>query len=197
MYEYIKGIYMGISKECIVVDNNGIGYKIYSSGYTMANMPGIGEEVMLYLTQIIRQDFIGLYGFSSKKELELFNQLLTVNGVGAKASLSLLSITNVENLKKSIVLEEDKVLTKAPGIGKKIAGRIILELKDKLDIELDEEMDLQERESKISAKTLEEAKEALIALGYSEKESEKALSEIDSKTNLEDIIKECLKYLMN
>lgn len=197
MYEYIKGIYMGISREYIVVDNNGIGYKIHSSGYTMSNMPTIGEEVMLYLTQIVRQDFIGLYGFASKQELELFNHLLTVNGVGAKAALSLLSITNVENLKKAIVLEEDKVITKAPGIGKKIAGRIILELKDKLDLDLDEGMALEERESKTSAKILDEAKEALIALGYSEKESEKTLSEINSKGSLEDIIKECLKHLMN
>ncbi|CAM2781671.1 Holliday junction branch migration protein RuvA [Hathewaya histolytica] len=197
MYEYIKGTYMGINKEYIVIENGDIGYKIHSSGYTIANMPNIGEHIMLYLTQIVREDFIGLYGFGSKEELELFNKLLTVNGIGAKASLSLLSITNVENLKRAIVLEDEKLLIKAPGIGKKTAQRIILELKDKLDVNLDEGIQTDSNDIKVSSKILEEAKEALMSLGYSEKECEKALKNVEEKESLEIIIKESLKFLMN
>ncbi|GAA0780725.1 Holliday junction branch migration protein RuvA [Hathewaya limosa] len=198
MYEYIRGQYQGINKDYIVIENNGIGYKIYSSGSTMASMPQIGENIILYIIQIVRQDFIGLYGFSSKDELELFNKLLTVNGVGAKAALSLLSISNVDTLKKTIVLGEDKMITKAPGIGKKIAQRIILELKDKIELPQGaEENMLEEVTNKEDIKIIREAKEALVSLGYSEKESEKALKNIENKNNIEDIIKDCLKFLMN
>jgi len=132
MYEYIKGKYIGINKDYIIVENSGIGYKIFTSGGTMSSMPKTGEEVMLYIEQIVREDFIGLYGFDSKEELEMFKILLSINGVGARAALSLLSISRVNNLKYAIIMEDEKHICRAPGIGKKTAGRIILELKDKL-----------------------------------------------------------------
>ena len=132
MYEYIKGKYVGIVKDYVIIENNGIGYKIFSSGITMSSMPSIGEEVMLYLVQIVREDFIGLYGFISREELQMFNMLLSINGVGAKAALSLLSISRINNLKYAIMTGDEKHICRAPGIGKKTAGRIILELKDKL-----------------------------------------------------------------
>lgn len=84
MYEYIKGKYIGINKDYVIVENSGIGYKIFTSGATMSSMPKNGEEIMLYLEQIVREDFIGLYGFDSKEELEMFKLLLTVSGVGPK-----------------------------------------------------------------------------------------------------------------
>ena len=98
MYEYIKGKYMGINKDYIIIENNNIGYKIFTSGATMAEMPGINDEVMLYLEQIVREDFIGLYGFKDREELEMFKLLLSISGVGAKAALSLLSISRINNL---------------------------------------------------------------------------------------------------
>ncbi|MDP4143969.1 MAG: Holliday junction branch migration protein RuvA [Bacillota bacterium] len=200
MYEYIKGTYNGINKDYIIVENNGIGYKIFTSGSTMAKMPGIGEEVKLFLQQIVREDFIGLYGFLTMEELDMFNLLITINGVGAKASLSLLSICNVNNLKYAILTGDEKTIVKAPGIGKKIAQRIILELKDKLSND--------ELVSNISAvngsinenkndKKLAEALAALLSLGYSEKEAEKAIKNADVNDALEDIIKTCLKFLMS
>ena len=103
MYEYIKGKYVGINKDYIIVENNGIGYKIFTSGATMSSMPKAGEEIMLYLEQIVREDFLGLYGFDTKEELEMFKLLLTVGGVGPKAALSLLSISRVNNLKYAIL----------------------------------------------------------------------------------------------
>ena len=201
MYEYIKGKYMGINKDYIIIENNNIGYKIFTSGATMAEMPGINDEVMLYLEQIVREDFIGLYGFKDREELEMFKLLLSISGVGAKAALSLLSISRINNLKYAIIMEDDKHLCRAPGIGKKTAGRIILELKDKIKKEdimsgVDIQEGFEDLQPMVNTNTVGEALGALLALGYSEKEAETALKQVDKTASLEDIIKDCLKVLM-
>ncbi|ENK1243057.1 Holliday junction branch migration protein RuvA [Clostridium sporogenes] len=195
MYEYIKGKYIDMYKDYIVIENNNIGYKIYTSGSTMAKLPSIGENIMLYTEQIVREDFIGIYGFLTKDELSMFKLLLTINGVGAKASLSLLSISNVSTLKYAIKMGDEKTITRAPGIGKKTAQRIILELKDKVEIEVLE--DNQEITDKVTDdKKVLEAVAALVTLGYSEKEANKVINLCDKNNSLEQIIKEALKYLM-
>ncbi|GAA0114481.1 Holliday junction branch migration protein RuvA [Clostridium senegalense] len=195
MYEYIKGKFISINKDYVVVENNGIGYKIFTSGNTMAQMPNTSDEVKLNIIQIVRDDFIGLYGFLTKEEVEMFNLLLTINGVGAKAALSLLSICTVTNLKYAILSSDEKTITKAPGIGKKIAQRIILELKDKLDLQ--EVMETGIDETIIEMDVIHnEAFGALLALGYSEKEAEKAVKAVGKEANIEDMIKKCLRYLM-
>ena len=197
MYSYIKGTVEEIYIDSIVVENNGIGYKIFTSGATMSSMPKNGEEVQLYLEQIVREDFIGLYGFDSSEELEMFKLLLTINGVGAKAALSLLSISRVNNLKYAIMTGDEKHLCRGVGIGKKTAARIILELKDKLkpDELLDSSVGgVSGDESNIMASS--EALSALIALGYSEKEAENALKNVDKNDTVENIIKNSLKQLM-
>lgn len=199
MYEYIKGIFVGINKDYVVVDNNGMGYRIYTSGSTMAKMPKTNESVLLYIKQIVREDFIGLYGFLTKDEIEMFNLVLSINGVGAKAALSLLSICSVINLKYAIASGDEKTIVRAPGIGKKIAQRIILELKDKIHLEQSALSDLSHLSEGdlVDDRKLMEALGALISLGYSEKEAEKALKSVDKEQSLENMIKECLKYLMN
>ena len=200
MYEYIKGKYMGINKDYIVVENSGIGYKIFTSGATMSSVPECGEEVILYVEQIVREDFIGLYGFDSKEELAMFKLLLTVNGVGPKAALSLLSISRLNNLKYAIMTGDEKHICRGVGIGKKTAARIMLELKDKLqpdellDIAVDSNGD-NNGENNLMA--VSEVLSALIALGYSEKESEKVLKTIDKTETVENMIKNALKALMN
>ncbi|MBV7275314.1 Holliday junction branch migration protein RuvA [Clostridiaceae bacterium UIB06] len=197
MYEYIKGIYEGMYRDYIVIENNGVGYKIYTSGSTLAKLPKNGEEVLIYLQQIVREDFIGLYGFLTREELNMFKLFLTINGVGAKAALSLLSISNVNNLKYAILSGDEKTIIKAPGIGKKMAQRIILELKDK--IKTDELVSIENMEDNIEEKkeNVSEALEALVALGYSEKEAQKALEAVDKRDSLESIIKNSLKFLMS
>lgn len=192
---------MGINKDYIIIENNNIGYKIFTSGATMAEMPGINDEVMLYLEQIVREDFIGLYGFKDREELEMFKLLLSISGVGAKAALSLLSISRINNLKYAIIMEDDKHLCRAPGIGKKTAGRIILELKDKIKKEdimigVDIQEGFEDLQPTVNTNTVGEALGALLALGYSEKEAETALKQVDKTASLEDIIKDCLKVLM-
>ncbi|MBC2581154.1 Holliday junction branch migration protein RuvA [Clostridium sp. DJ247] len=197
MYEYIKGTYEGMTKDYIVIENNGIGYKVFTSGSTLAKTPKIGEEILLYLQQVVREDFIGLYGFLTKDELNMFKLLLTINGVGAKAALSLLSISNVTNLKYAIFSGDEKTITKAPGIGKKMAQRIILELKDKVKTEEIVNTDNINIGIQENTEAAFEALEALIALGYSEKEAQKAINSIDNKDSLENIIKNALKFLMS
>jgi holliday junction DNA helicase RuvA len=196
VYEYIKGIFEGVNKDYIIVENSGIGYKIYTSGTTLANMPSVKENVTLFLQQIVREDFIGLYGFLTRDEINMFNMLMSVSGVGAKASLSMLSISSVTNLKYAILTGDENTLTRAPGIGKKTAQRIILELKDKFK---NDEITI---ENKFSAgnveinRNLSEALQALIALGYTEKEAEKALKKVSQEDSIETIIKNSLKFLM-
>jgi len=197
MYEYIKGKYVGINKDYIIVENSGIGYKIFTSGVTMSSIPKPGEEIMLYLEQIVREDFLGLYGFDSKEELELFKLLLTVSGVGPKAALSLLSISRVNNLKYAILTGDEKHICRGVGIGKKTAARIILELKDKLksDELLDDPQNPNINNNE-NIMILSEALSALLALGYSEKEAESVLKNVDKNESIENIIKSALKLLM-
>lgn len=197
MYEYIKGLFVGVYKDYIIVENNGIGYKIHTSGYTLANMPKTNESVMLFLNQIVREDFIGLYGFLTRDELDMFNMLLGINGVGSKAALSLLSISSVNNLKYAILTGDEKTITRAPGIGKKTAQRIILELRDKLKKDEFMPEGAENCEDKNVSKNLSEALEALLALGYSEKEAEGALKKVSNEESIESIIKNSLKHLMN
>ncbi len=193
MYEYIEGRFMGIFKDYVVIDHHGMGYKIYASGNTMAKMPAMGDGTKVYLHQIIREDFMGLYGFHDRPELELFEQLLTVSGVGAKSALSLLSIATPDSLKKAMAFEDETMLLRATGIGKKTAGRIILELKDKFK---KENLAAPERDIQISASQVE-AVAALLSLGYTQKEADSVLKLVKSDLSVEETIKEALKALMS
>lgn len=197
MYEYIKGIFIGLAKDYIIVENNNIGYKIFTSGSTISNLPSSGKEVMLHLQQIVREDFIGLYGFLTKEEVDTFNLLITINGVGAKATLSLMSICNITNLKYAILSGDEKTLTKAPGIGKKIAQRIILELKEKINLQeiIASNPDVEETTDNSGKNS--EVFGALMALGYSEKEAERALNNVDKSKSVEEMIKSSLQFLMS
>jgi Holliday junction DNA helicase RuvA len=197
MYDYIRGKFKGIFKDYVSIENSGIGYKVYTSGNSMAMMPGLDEETILYLMQIVREDFIGLYGFTTRDELELFSILITINGVGAKAALSLLSASSPDNLKFAIVEGNEALLMKAPGVGKKIAQRLILELKGKLRIEDFSGMDENSRKKALSENISNEALAALITLGYTEREAKDALKNVSEDQSIEGIIKDSLKYLMN
>ena len=198
MYEYIRGKYIGMNKDYIIIENNGIGYKIFTSGATMSNMPESGEEITVYIDQIVREDFIGLYGFDTREELDMFKLLITINGVGPKAALSLLSISRVNNLKYAIMTGDEKHVCRGVGIGKKTAARIILELKDKLspDELLDGDNSACGEENNDNMMAVSEALSALVALGYSEKEAERAIKAVDRSAGVEDIIKNALKALM-
>lgn len=190
MYEYIEGKFKGIYKDYVVVDNQGLGFKIFTSGHTMSAMPAMDARVKLFLCQIVREDFIGLYGFAQREELELFERLLTVSGVGAKSALSLLSISTPEHLKRALVNRDEKHLCRASGIGKKTAMRLILELQDKFNL-------APTTEGVSLSKAGGLAKEALLSLGYTEKEVTGALAGLKGELSVEDSIKQALKALMS
>ncbi len=193
MYEYIQGQFMGIFKDYVVIDHQGIGYKIFASGNTISHMPAMGESVKLFLRQIVREDFLGLYGFINREELSLFDLFLTVTGIGAKSALSLLSIATPENIRKGIAFEDEALLIRAQGVGKKTAQRIILELKDKFN---KEELTPLSKNVQVSLSQTE-AMEALLALGYSQNEASGVLKTVKSDLSVEETIKQALLSLMS
>jgi len=131
MYEYIKGEIVSKKHDYVVVDNAGIGYKIFTSINTMSRLQ-TNEQALLHTYLHVREDIMVLYGFYSEEELFLFNMLISISGIGPKAALSILSVLSYQEVATAVVCEDAASLSKAPGIGKKTAMRIILELKDKL-----------------------------------------------------------------
>ena len=184
----------------VVIENAGIGYEIHVPENSAVYLAKEGEEVMVYTAFIVREDDVSIYGFADRESLKLFRMLMTVNGVGAKAALSILSAFSANELQKAILFEDVNGLTKANGIGKKTAQRIVLELKDKVDATeaisngTDTKGAIAIADVKTEGKA--EAVNALIALGYSKSEAVDALSgiaEIDLTT--EEYIKKALKRL--
>lgn len=195
MYYYIKGKFIKSCDNFIVVDAGGIGYKLYTSSPTIDKMPESGTDITVYTHLHIKEDAHDLYGFLTNEELTLFLQLLSVSGVGPKAALAILSVASPEKFALAVITNDLKTITKAQGVGPKVAQRIILELKDKLKTEAA----LPENVSDIIADTENnqaEAVTALVVLGYTSNEAKRAVSRIDSELSTEEIIKEALKLLM-
>lgn len=168
----------------IIVDVSGVGYKISVSLETLSENRKIGDEIFLWIHTIVREDALDLYGFADPKELEFFEMLISVSGIGPKSALAILGIASMETLKKAIGTSDTSYLTKISGIGRKTAEKIVIELRDKMgeenkDISLQGEMD---------------ALEALKALGYSQNEARDALKQTISK-DINSKIKEALKIL--
>lgn len=196
MFAYIKGSLEEKMSHYIVVETMGIGYKIFMSKTAIGRAGEIGNTVKIYTHYHVREDEISLYGFLSKEELNMFELLISVSGVGAKSAISMLSNMEPSEFAMSIITNDITKLTKVPGIGKKSAQRIVLELKDKLKAEQEmtktemAEVDIQEDEE------IDEAISALQILGYNRKEIEKALQKFDYKAmSIEDIIRNALKQL--
>lgn len=199
MYEYVEGKFKGLNKDYVVIDNNGIGYRIFTSGNSICSMPALNESIKLYVEQIVRPDFIGLYGFVQKKELDMFLMLINVNGIGAKVALALLSVSTVDTLKRAICFSDESVLIKASGVGKKSAQRIILELKDKINIPYEDSI-LEKREDIVLHNDkVAELNQALLSLGFNENDIKNVVKVVMDKfhnESLEFIVKESLKNLM-
>jgi len=192
MYRYIKGIIEEISEDFIVIDNSGIGYKVHTSVNTIKDIK-IGEEVKIYTYLNVREDDMSLYGFGMKTELELFLKLISVSKIGPKVGLGILSALSVDQIKYAIINEDANKLSEAPGVGKKTANRMILELKDKIK---DYDIGNVEISNLNVNSNYDESIDALVALGYTKYEASNVISRIDT-TNLstEDIIKLSLSEL--
>lgn len=198
MIRYIKGIiYHQMDSSIIVENSSGIGFNIMipsgSSFYKLTD----GEEVKVHTSMIVKEDDISLYGFSDREELELFELLISVSGIGAKGAMSIMSVLSPNALKLAIASGDSKSISKANGVGKKTAERIIIDLKDKLgsfgETELDAHID---DKIFVNDDTRSEAKIALISLGYSQQEAENAISKIKGESlSIEDYIKLALKQM--
>lgn len=196
MFAYIKGTLETKQNSFVIIDVQGIGYKIFMPTNSIENLGEVGEIVKVYTHYYVREDNISLYGFSSPEELRMFELLLSVSGVGAKSAVAMLSEITPSKFALSVISDDVSSLTKISGVGKKTAARIILELKDKLKTEQALE---QPEEIKSIAKendNLDEAISALQVLGYTKREIEKAFEKADIQNlELEEIIKLGLKYL--
>lgn len=195
MFSYIKGKLVEYGEDHIIIDNNDIGYKIYTSNTSMTGLVKKDEKVILYTSLIHREDDMCIYGFSSKKELKLFQMLITVSGVGAKLALGILSSIPFEKLISMIITEDANGLTKAQGVGKKTAQRLILELKEKLEKNLEVSMESQVLEPSIKS-NISEVMAALSSLGYGRTEAENVVKKVAQEgLSVEATIRKALKFL--
>lgn len=199
MISYIIGEIKYIGEDNFVIENNNIGYFINSSFNTIKTLE-INNEFKIFTKMNVREDDISLFGFSSKDELEVFELLTSVSTIGPKNAIAILSTLNVDKIKLAIVNNDIDTLTKAKGIGKKTASRIILELVDKVKkmaINDDISISNQDFDSISSNGEIEVAREALLNLGYQRNSIDKVLASLkDSDLSLEEIIKESLKRMI-
>lgn len=196
MIAYIKGILEMKYTGYIVIDVGGIGYKIYMSESAIERLGNIGEPVKVHTHHHVREDNISLYGFNTSEELNMFELLLGVSGVGAKSALVILSNISPSSFALAVATNDTSRLTKIPGIGAKSAARIVLELKDKLKSQEVLDKEIKETNNEVVDNNIEEAVEALQVLGYNRKEIKECLSKMDCiSLATEDIIKKGLAML--
>ena len=203
MYEYLYGTIEEIAEDAVVVEVGNIGYNVRVSATTTQGLPGIGSEVKIYTYTLVREDAFTLYGFLTKDDLEIFKKLITVNGIGPKGGLAILSVMNADALRFAIMAGDAKSIAKAPGVGNKTAERVILDLRDKISLE-DTLLGL--GEPVVTAGAVgggadnvmkREAIEALVALGYSASDATNAVKrvEVDENSTVEGILKAALKFM--
>ena len=199
MFYYLNGTVAQIGPHLAVIDCGGVGYACHTTNYTIGKLAK-GKPAKLYTHLNVREDLFELYGFASESELSCFRMLIGVSGVGPKAALAILSSNSPEGLAMAIVSGNEKALTSAPGVGKKIAQRIILELKDKLakgQLATDGGEAFAGGITVIPENKVSEASAALAVLGYSQSEIAAALKGIDlDALSLEDVIRQALKKMV-
>ena len=197
MFSYIKGNLEVKNLNYVVIDVNGIGFKIFMSESAIQSLEETGNNVKIYTHMNVKEDDISLYGFITSEELRMFELLIGVSGVGAKSAISMLSSITPSKFALAVISNDVKTLTKIPGIGPKSAQRIILELKDKLKTEEAIQTDnIELKTSIVENNKLEEAVQALKVLGYTRQEIESVLAKIEANTlTVEDIIRKALSFL--
>lgn len=201
MISYVKGEIVSFEIDKVIIDVNGIGYGIYMSQSSMGRLPMVGSEVKIHTYFSVKEDAMQLYGFLTRDELSVFKLIIGVSGIGPKGGLGILSKLTPNDLRFAVMSNDVKAISAAPGIGKKTAEKLILELKDKLNIE----DALEQPEPITSGVSVQEAQgvqmdavQALVALGYGNTEALRAVKkvEIDDSTSVEDVLKKALKHLM-
>ena len=200
MIAFVRGTAVDMTENSVIVESGGIGYEIYMTGTDLSQIH-MGEEVKIHTYFNVREDAMQLYGFRSKDDLQMFRLLLGVNGVGPKAAVGVLAGITADELRFAILSDDVKTLSKAPGIGKKTAQKLILELKDKMKLEDAFELKLAHEQEKAVAGLGEisdgrqEAVEALVALGYSSTDALRAVRKVTdvAPDDVEGLLKAALK----
>lgn len=186
----LSGILLEKTPPLVLIDCNGVGYECEVPMSTFYNLPAVGEKVVMLTHFVVREDAQLLYGFGSSQERATFRQLLKVNGIGAKSALSILSGLSIDELVQAVALQETTMLTRVPGVGKKTAERLLLELKDKFTIDGVAAMNSNQPKSASS-----DILNALLALGYNEREALASVKLLDKEISVTDGIKQALKLL--
>lgn len=203
MIAFVKGEIADITEGSLILDVNGIGYEILVPVQLLSMVKGIGQTVKLYTCMQVREDAVALFGFLTKDDLQMFRMLTGVSGVGPRAGLSILSAVGTDDLRFAILADDAKRISKAPGIGAKTAKKIILELKDRLDLEeafekkLSSGQTFEEASAVSGSQVVKDAVEALTALGYGSTEALKVVRSVKltEGMDVEEILKEALKRM--
>ncbi|MFH1428215.1 MAG: Holliday junction branch migration protein RuvA [Candidatus Margulisiibacteriota bacterium] len=194
MIAHVAGVLEDTRNNQVIIDVNGIGYEILVSANVLKQLPPTGEFLKVYTYQLVREDELSLFGFQSSEEKEIFQTLLSVSGIGGKTALNILSSIDKDRLVNAILTGDLVTLTSLPGIGKKSAERMVLELKDKMGTTLNITSPV-----RITTQNTKDTIDALGQLGYNSREISRALTTIEADikpdTKVEEIIKNALKYL--
>lgn len=201
MIGYLKGELAEVKENYVVLEVGNIGYEVYLPTNSIMELPSRGTAIKLYTYLHVREDAMNLFGFLTKDDLEMFKLLITVNGIGPKGALGILSAISADEIRFAVLAEDTKTIAKAPGIGAKTAGKLVLELKDKFKLETAFEQKLinqaEKREGTGIFGKKEEAVQALTVLGYSGSDALKIVNQVDINEDMtsEEILKLCLKKM--
>ena len=199
MFSYIKGKLEYISEDGIILENNGIGYDICTSTNVINKLPALHSEVMIYTYLQVREDDLSLFGFLDREELFLFKKLIGISGIGPKGAVSILSTLTVPELKMAIISDDSKAIAKANGIGAKTAQRVILDLKDKISLDVTDISD-DTSEANYNGPLTDSSNDAILALvslGYSNSEAMRAVRKIEDRESKDTstLIREALRHI--
>ena len=199
MFYYLNGTLALVDANLAVIDCGGVGYACYTTNYTLAKLQ-LGKPAKLFTYCSIKEDAFDIYGFTTREELSCFRQLLSVSGVGPKAALAILSVVSPDQFTLAVMTQDIKTLTMAAGVGKKLAQRILLELKDKIagtQLELNGAT-IAEMQPQLRGGNTSEATAALASLGYSQAEIGAALKGVDvEKLAVEDVVRQALRAMVS
>jgi Holliday junction DNA helicase, RuvA subunit len=201
MIVYVKGELIEVLEEQIIIDVQGMGYGIFMSAHALETLPSTGTEIKVHTYMNVKEDDMQLFGFLSRDELAVFKLVIGVNGIGPKGGLHVLSTFTPDELRFAVAASDAKAIAKSPGIGKKTAEKLILELRDKLHLEdtlSQSDTSENQRVSANASDVQKEAIQALVTLGYGSTEAAKAVRrvEISDEVGVEDILKQALKYIV-
>ena len=203
MITYIRGILEGMEEDKVIVDVGGVGYGIYMAGTAMGRLPALGKEVKIHTYLHVKEDLMQLYGFLTRDELRVFRLLIGVSGIGPKGGLGILSALGPDDLRFAVASNDVKAIQTAPGIGKKTAEKLILELKDKFDLQEAFEQKLAGNQAAAAVRqagepdAFQDAVQALTALGYSGTEALQAVKKVEITEGMdsEAVLKAALKHM--